>query len=427
MKKLSRSNIDNLVEEYRDDIIESAQELVQISSENIAPKGYEKASQEYLQSLLEDIDAEVDIFNPMEVKGIKEHEAYFEGRDYSNRPNIVASRKGEGNGRSLILSNHVDVVTAKPEEWESGDPYSGKIENGKLYGRGSFDMKGALISTLFVLKILSEHNIQLKGDLYFESVVDEENAGSNGTLASRIRGHNADAAIIPEPTMLDICPAAKGGRQYKVSISGTAGTDYGGEELLNPVYDISYLIQAVEEYEKHINEDLNPDDFFSNQDKPRTVILDKVQAGELREGGNIAIPDQAWFSVFINSLLDYEEPHQLDEELFNFLDKNTPDRVNPEYTRLTRYLYPFKSDPAHPVVDLLSKNVGTFTNQSPNVTGAKFACDGFIFKNFFDTETYVFGPRGGNAHAPDEYVETDDLVNLTKIFLDTAINWCNKE
>jgi acetylornithine deacetylase len=424
MKNLSNRDIDRVVEEYRDEIIKSTQELVRIPSENIVPKGYEKASQEYLQNLIKDIEAEVDIFTPTEVAGLEEHEAFFGGRDYTDRPNVVAVRKGTGGGHSLIFSSHVDVAGARPLPWKTGDPYSGELKEGKIFGRGSFDMKGGLISSLFVLKILSDLEIRLKGDLYFESVVDEENAGSNGTLASRVRGYNADVAIIPEPTLFDICPACKGGRQYRVTVSGVAGTGYGGEELSNPVYSIAQLIKAVEAYERHINTSPTTDPLFKDEAKPRSVILDKIQAGDV-EGGNITIPNRAWFSVFINSLLDFDEPHKLDEEFFGFLDRYTQGRViNSEYSRLTRYLYPFKSDPSHPVVRFLSEGVERFVQIPPKVVGAKFACDGFIFKKYFNTETYVVGPRGGNAHAQDEYVEADDLVKLTKVFLYTAIKWC---
>lgn len=430
MDSLSQSDIGRIVESYRDEIIKVARELVRLPSENIAPKGYEKSSQEYLLTILQGIEAEVDVFTPDEVAGLHGHEAFFPGRDYTDRPNVVALRKGLGGGHSLIFSSHVDVVTSRPLPWLTGDPFSGRFENGRIYGRGAFDMKGGLVATLFVLKILSDLKLRLKGDVYFESVVDEENAGSNGTLASRLRGYNAEVAIIPEPTLFDLCPASKGGRYYRVTTSGTAGTGYGGEELSNPVYALASLLQAVEDYEKMINTDIHADPLFQGETKPRGVILDKVQAGDPEAGGNIGIPDHAWFSVFINSLLDFTEAKQLDAEFFSFLDQRVANdprfTVNkPQYHAITRYLLPFKSDPAHPVVAAISEGIEHFARLPANVVGAKFACDGFIFKRYFDTETYIIGPRGGNAHAQDEFVEADDLVQLTKIFLATALNWCN--
>ncbi|MGE5528586.1 MAG: M20 family metallopeptidase [Patescibacteria group bacterium] len=424
------ARLDEVVEGYRDEIIRTTQELVRLPSENIAPRGYEKDAQNYLIGKLKGIEAEVDVFNPEDVPGLHGHEAYFPGRDYTGRFNVVAVRRGTGGGRSLMFSSHVDVVTPKPLPWRTGDPYSGRLENGRIYGRGSFDMKGGLVATLFVLRILSDLRIPLKGDLYFESVVDEENAGSNGTLAARLRGHNADVTIIPEPSLFDLCPACKGGRYYRVSTSGVAGTGYGGEELANPVYALAPLLSAVEAYEKRINTDVRADPLFAGEAKPRGVILDKVQAGDVEAGGNIGIPDQAWFSVFINTLLDYTDARQLDEEFFSFLDSRIEGdprfaKRKPEYRAITRYLLPFKSDPNHPVVAAMREGIEHFTRRPARVAGAKFACDGFIFKHYFNSETYVLGPRGGGAHAQDEFVEADDLVQLTKIFLLTALRWCN--
>ena len=77
---------------------------------------------------------------------------------------------------------------------------------------------------MIAICILKDLGIELNGDLLFESVVDEENAGSNGTLASRLRGYNADIAIVPEPSMLSVCPACKGGKAYKFITEGKAGT-----------------------------------------------------------------------------------------------------------------------------------------------------------------------------------------------------------
>jgi len=422
-------DVNRLVEDYRGEILRVTQELVRIPSENIAPRGYEKKAQDYIQNFLKRAEVEVDVFTPYEVEGLQEHQAFFPGRDYTDRPNVVALRRGKGNGHSLIFSSHVDVVSPKPLPWKTGDPYSGKLEEGKIFGRGSFDMKGGLVATLFVLKILSDNNVELRGDVIVESVVDEENGGSNGTLASRVKGYNADVAIIPEPTLLEICPACKGGRYYKVETKGVAGTGYGGEKISNPIYLLSPLIQAVEEFEKTINSNVKTDPLFQEDEKPRPVILDKIQAGDLDPGGNIGIPDQAWFTVFMNFLLEHENPDAADEEFYDFLDQSirNDERFHgfkPIYTALSRYLYPFKSDPDHPVVKILSRGVQQFLGSPPVVRGAKFACDGFIFKKYFNTETYVMGPRGGNAHAQDEYVLSEDLVSLTKVFLTTTLEWC---
>jgi len=423
--------VDRYVEDNKNDLLQLASKLVRIPSENILPYGYEKKAQDYLYDYLKKLDGiELDYFTPLEVKGIENHSAYRKGRNYSDRPNVVAVKKGSEGNRSVIFSSHIDTVSQKPLPWIESKPFSGKISDGKLYGRGAFDMKGALASTVMVLKIISDNKISLKGDLIVESVVDEENAGSNGTLASRLKGYNGDVAILPEPSLLEICPACKGGKVYRISLKGRAGTGYGGELISNPVYGLSLIAYNIFNYEKMINKNLYLEGFYYKEEKnPRTVILDKIQAGDLDSGGNIGIPSEAWFSIFINTMPGFSE-EMLDNELKKFV-KNIVKKnkglftEEPEIIGISRYLWPFEVNRDNPAISELAFASKAVTKREPVVTGAKFACDGFIFNNYFSTPTIIFGPRGGNAHAMDEYVLTEDLILLTKIFLYFTLKWCN--
>jgi acetylornithine deacetylase len=303
------------------------------------------------------------------------------------------------------------------------------VRNGKLYGRGSFDMKGALAASFVLLKILSDKNVLSEGDVIVESVVDEENGGSNGTLACRLRGYDGDAAILPEPSLLSICPACKGGKTYRIDIQGRAGTGFAGEEIVNPIYGLGALLRGIRDYEIMINE--NPRSagrFYSSVQNPRTVTLDKAHAGDLEPGGNVGVPDSAWFSVYINTLPGFSEK-DLDTELTRYLlERVRKDSAlfpqEPTIRGISRYLYPFETDPSHPIIPLLETGVASFSDSGAVVEGADFACDGFIFHRFFNIPTIIFGPRGGNAHAQDEFVFIDDLVFFTKVCLYTVMKWC---
>lgn len=423
--------IDEYVEEYREELLELASNLIKIPSENIMPNGYEKDCQDYLYKYLKNIKGiETDYFCPTDVKGLEEHPAYKSGRNYSNRPNVVAVKNGGGSGKTVVFSSHVDTVSRRPLPWQSGDPFSGKIIDGKLYGRGSFDMKGGLASTVICLKIIAEKGLPIKGKLIVESVVDEENAGSNGTLASRLRGYNGDVAILPEPSLLNICPACKGGKIYRISLKGKAGTGYGGELISNPIYGIGLIAYSLSEYEKQINRKPKQGGFYyENEQNPRTLIVDKIQAGDLDPGGNIGIPDEAWVSFFVNTLPGFTE-EMLDKEINDFIAGVVKEHKdvfadNPCVQGVSRYLWPHELDPGHPAVSQLVEASKAGRMEDIVVTGAKFACDGFIFNNYFNTPTIVFGPRGGNAHAQDEFVLVDDLVLLTKIYLYFVLKWCN--
>ena len=125
--------IDEIVCDYEKEIISLAKDLVKIPSENIVPDGFEKKAQEFLYDKLKHTKyLDLDIFTPLEVKGITDHPAYFKGRNYKDRPNVVGKIKGKSDGKSIIFSSHMDTVTRNPLKWKEDDPFSGKIEDGNL-------------------------------------------------------------------------------------------------------------------------------------------------------------------------------------------------------------------------------------------------------------------------------------------------------
>ncbi|CAN5786593.1 hypothetical protein BH18ACT11_BH18ACT11_23450 [soil metagenome] len=118
---------------------------------------------------------------------------------YENRPNVAGVRRGSGNGRSILLNAHVDTVDpGNPAAWRE-DPLSGTVEGDLLYGRGSCDMKGGLVTHLVALDALSDLGLRLRGDVTVAATVGEENGGL-GALSTVLRGYRADAALITEPT-----------------------------------------------------------------------------------------------------------------------------------------------------------------------------------------------------------------------------------
>ena len=144
-----------------------------------------------------------------QVPGMLEHPDFWPGRDYSRRPNLISTLAGKGGGRSLLLTGHCDTVALGENVW-SHPPFGGEIHAGKLYGLGASDMKGQLAVMLVLYKAIAEQGLALRGTLAFESVVDEEEGGVNGTLAGRLRGGPMDAAILPEASGLDLYPAVPG-------------------------------------------------------------------------------------------------------------------------------------------------------------------------------------------------------------------------
>jgi acetylornithine deacetylase len=128
---------------------------------------------------------------------------------------------GPGGGRSLMLNGHLDVVPpGDPGAW-SDDPYSGRLVDGHVFGRGACDMKGGVVAALAAFRALLRAGVRLRGDVLFAAVVGEEDGGL-GTYAMLARGWRADACVITEPTGLDLLVANGGALTFRLRVPGRA-------------------------------------------------------------------------------------------------------------------------------------------------------------------------------------------------------------
>src|SRR6056297_4097893 len=166
------------------------QKLVQINSVNpgLDPEGPgEKEICDFIEQTLHDLEVQTERDEPA-----------------PGRVNVMGRIKGSGGGKSLMLNAHTDTVGVEGMD----DPFSGKIEGDKLFGRGSYDMKGSIAAILGAAKALKDNGIKLKGDLILSFVADEEHE-SIGAQAL-VKNMTADAAIVTEPTDLHLCLAHRG-------------------------------------------------------------------------------------------------------------------------------------------------------------------------------------------------------------------------
>jgi acetylornithine deacetylase len=142
------------------------------------------------------------------------------------RENAVGLIRGTEGGCSLIYNGHVDVVPpGNPENWRSGDPFSGRVDDGRIWGRGSTDMKAGVIAQAFAARALRRCKVRLRGDLILEAVVGEECMNNDiGVSATVERGYSADAAVVSEPTAaslpLAIMPTSPGQLWFSVTVRG---------------------------------------------------------------------------------------------------------------------------------------------------------------------------------------------------------------
>ena len=138
---------------------------------------------------------------------------------WAGRLNVVGKRAGTGGGRSILLNAHIDTVPEGDHGLWSQPPFAANLVNGSIYGRGSCDMKGGLVTHLAALDVLKRLGITLKGDVTVAATVGEEDGGL-GALSVVLRGYRADAALVTEPTELKLVTACEGSLVFRLTITG---------------------------------------------------------------------------------------------------------------------------------------------------------------------------------------------------------------
>ena len=162
------------------------QDLIRMPSRNMPPGGEEGACQEYLARYLRRAGLPADLYEPDQVPGMVEHPAYWPGRTYHKRPN-VSSRLRRPGRRPLAAADRSYRHGALGDNVWSNPPFGAEIHDGRLYGLGTIDMKGAMGAMAVLYKAIAEKGVTLQGALNYECVVDEEEGGVNATIAGRLR------------------------------------------------------------------------------------------------------------------------------------------------------------------------------------------------------------------------------------------------
>jgi acetylornithine deacetylase len=416
------------VGELHDRLVQTISEMVQIPSENTPPVGSELACQRYVDNRLTRLGLKSELYKLTSVAGLTRHPVFRHDREYSDRPNVAAVWPGTGGGKSLLLSGHIDTVPRGSESW-SRDPFSAEIEGHRLYGLGSNDMKGGIAAMLVAVEAIKNAGVRLRGDLLVETVVDEEFGGVNGTLAARLRGHNADAAIICEPSQLMICPAQMGGRIVHITLRSDSGGIIREGEPPPAVSDqLYYLLGQIKEFarERKIRAPFHR--LYSGSSDPAPVWVTKIYSGGWGPKEPVTLPMACRVELYWQSMPG-EELEEIDREFFTWLDEMISSRpdlfaIKPEINFPMVGLPGSAIDDRHDLVTTLSETFEQVTAREAQVRGIPAPCDMFVFHQHFNVPAVLFGPRGGNTHAPDEWVELDSAFDTVKTLAQFICRWC---
>jgi acetylornithine deacetylase len=413
-----RQKILQKVDATRDKSIAFLQQMVAIPSVT----GDEARIQKFLADYMAKLGLAVDMWET-DWEALKKHPAYIPvDRGYGGRPNIVATCKGTGGGRSLLLNGHTDVIPVAGGTW-SDDPWSGKIKNGRIYGRGSCDMKSGVASHIMAVECLMAAGVKPKGDVHINVVVDEEVSG-HGTLDTVIRGYKADAGISGETSGLAVQPACIGRIWFEIEIRGKPAGIQKRYEGISGIELGNKIVKAVSDLEaKRVATVTHP--LYPNALDTLPCIIGSFSAGNYPS----AFPANALLKGSIGTVPseDHEGVKQsLVQQIARAAGEDPWMKLHPPQVRFVGYDAEASEIPRnHPIVETVCKNYKEITGRDPEVSGRQGAADTRFLNRYANTPTVIFGP-GSTAvmHADDEYVSIDDYITAIKVVALSICDWC---
>jgi acetylornithine deacetylase len=333
---------------------------------------------------------------------------------------------GNPTGKTLILNGHMDVVPAGDlNQWHEGNPFSGEIRDGKLYGRGACDMKGGLICNLFAVKALQAAGIKLKGRVLLQSVIGEEDGGL-GTFSTLLRGYQGDAAIITEPTELNIIPACAGALTFRLTLTGLSSHASTRLEGVSAIEKFWLIWQALVKLEAARNQPGNP--LMSRYILPYPLSIGILQSGNWPS----SVPDQLSAEGRLGVALG-EDPQtarrELEEALAQVCQEDEWLQQHPVVIDWFGGQFASGQTPSeHPLVKLVSDTHQKLYSNVPEVYGAPYGSDLRLMTGLGGIPTLHYGPGSViQAHAPNEYVPVSEMITVVQTLISVILQFCEVE
>jgi len=404
-----------------DGMIEYLCELVSIPSFG----GRETDAQRSVAAKLRSIGLEVDVWD-IDFDTLRSHPAFSMPIEREEGVGVVGVLGEERGGKSLILNGHIDTVSPGDEANWSHPPLKGTVSGGLVYGRGVADMKGGLCCAIFAAKAIKDAGVKLKGRLSVQSVIGEEDGGV-GALATVLRGHTADAAVIMEPTELKMGPAHSGALAFSVTVPGKSAHACVREEGVSAIEKFIPLFNGLRALENQRNEPID-DPLYARYKIPYPINIGTVQGGTWPGSVPESLEFQGRVGVVVGEKVE-DARRSVEEAISRVADADSWMREHRPLVEWSGYQFDPASIPMdHPLVETVKEAFTEATGEAAQLEGMTYASDMRHLVNTGRTPTLLFGPGDvRNAHGPDEYVEVDELIAATRTLAMTALRFCGCE
>lgn len=376
---------------------------------------------------------------PIDLEELARHPDWGHEVERTEALGVVGWVGEHGTGRGLLLNGHIDVVPVGDEAAWSASPWEAVIRDGRVYGRGAVDMKGGLCCALSAAKAVRDAGLKLRGRLSVASVVGEEDGGT-GTLATLLRGHTADGAVVVEPTQLRVVPAQAGSLMFRLVVHGLSAHGCVREEGVSAVEKFVPLFAALRRLELErcgagegtdvvtgaaavAGDPRSP--LFAGYRLPWPIEVGTVRAGDWASSVPDALTAEGRYGVAVGEQVAtarraFEEAIARAAAADPWLAAHPPEvewwggRFDPAVT-----------DPEHPIVTAVTDAVTDITGSAPPVEGVTYGADMRLLVNVGHIPTVLFGPGDVRvAHMPDEYVTIRDLEAAARSLVLTAVRFC---
>jgi acetylornithine deacetylase len=377
--------------------------------------GSEEAIQDEMEHLFEEIGLETKriVTDPVAVADDPD----FPGSEMprTSLP-VLTGRLGRAGGRRILLVGHVDVVPPGDRATWSVDPWAAEVRDGRMYGRGACDMKGGVVAILAAVRALvaSGAATAFDGELLVVSVPSEEDGGQ-GMLAAIRAGCTGDAAIITEPTELDVVIAHAGAITFRLVVPGRAAHASKRREGVSALDNLYVLIRALEADETARNA-AETDPLMTVLELPYATMIGKIQGGEwastvldrvVVEGRYGVKLGQTWRDAEADLRACIEAASAADPFL----------RDHPVEVELTGGKFSSARIPAdHPLPVSLADAAEATLGRRPALLGEPYGADMRLLVNEGATPTVIFGPGDVRiAHSADEFVSLADVADCARV------------
>ena len=405
--------IKSYVEENRDELIRISSELVRIPSED--PPSDTHAMVDYLINEIKDIE------------GV----TYRTYTKVEPKISLLAWLKGKGEGKKLVFNGHIDTFLVGSTEGWIDDPFSGAVRDGKVYGRGSCDMKAAIAGYVIVMKAMAKYKDYWNGEICFTFASDEESAGIQGTEAilEEIPEALGDAMIngdVGSPQVLKF--GEKGFLDMQIIAKGKAAHGLHKYKGINAIDRLIKVLMEIEELEKKpidfpkiaLDTILAGKKISESVDMPGEVENMQhltVNVGQI-EGGYIysTIPANASAQITIGIPIG-SSLVQIREEVLAIIAKHEGitykiySQTEPNWTDPTEEIFGIMKEAAQEVTGL------------ETVISLRSGFDDSRFYRYKGIPAVLLGVTEHAMGDANEYFEIEDMVNVTKIYALTAIGF----